>query len=130
MKVFVATSQMQGVRADDYCWTVEGELVRLPGLTCDCPDCGCERGMAGLSSSRATTTAKVVDRRDLDPQTYADLLCDALAREGWVSPNGMTEEEARDWAREHLEFASFFDEGTVVELRDNQLRDRALSSPP
>lgn len=124
MKVLVATRETQGVREDDYCWTVEGELVRLPGLACDCPDCGCDRGMAGLSSSRATTTAKVVNREDLDPQSYGVLLCDALTREGWVSNNGMSEEEAYEWAREHLEFAAFFAEGTVVELRNDQLRAR------
>lgn len=128
MKVFVATRETQGVREDDYCWTIEGELVRLPGLTCDCPDCGCDRGMAGLSSSRATTTAKVVNRDDLDPRTYGMLLCDALTREGWVSPNGMSEEEAHEWARDHLEFAAFFAEGTVVELRNDQLHARVLAA--
>lgn len=128
MKVFVATRETQGAREDDYCWTVDGELVRLPGLTCDCPDCGCDRGLAGLSSSRATTTAKVVDRDDLDPQTYGTLLCDTLTREGWVSPRGMSEEDAYEWAREHLELAAFFDEGTIIEFRNDQLRTRALTA--
>ena len=40
MRVLVATSHTQGERPDDYCWTIEGELVRLPLLECDCPDCG------------------------------------------------------------------------------------------
>lgn len=46
--------------------------------------------MTGLGSSRATT-AKAVDRQDLDPQTYGNLICDALTREGWVSNSGMTD---------------------------------------
>jgi hypothetical protein len=84
--------------------------------------------MAGLSSSRATTTAKVVNRDDLNPRTYGMLLCDALTREGWVSPDGMSKEEAHEWAREHLEFAASFPEGTVVELRNDQLRARVLAA--
>jgi hypothetical protein len=34
MKVLVATDQTRGWRANDFCWTVEGELVFFPPLEC------------------------------------------------------------------------------------------------
>jgi hypothetical protein len=122
MHVLVATRQTQGQRDDDFSWTVEGELVRLPGMHCDCPGCGCDRAMAGLSSSRATTTVQVIDRADVDVGAFRSVLHDALVREGWVTP-GDAEGEAMAvaWADEHLQAAARFHPGTVLELRDGHL---------
>lgn len=59
MKVLVATNETRGMFEDDYCWTVEGELVYIQTVACQNPASGCDRGFAGLSSERATTTAMV-----------------------------------------------------------------------
>ena len=101
---------------------VEGELVRFPGMTCDCPDCGCDRAMAGMASSRATTTFKVVDRTDLDAASFRQLLHDALERDGWFDLDcGDDESWVTDFADHHLESALAFEAGSVLELRDATL---------
>lgn len=76
MYVLTATSHTQGLVDDDYGWTVDGELVVLPWLECSNPECGCARGWAGLSSRRATTTAEVAERSDLDWEEYRSLIVD------------------------------------------------------
>lgn len=79
MKVLVATTMRQGEVENDFCNTIEGELVRLPFIECDDGDqCGCTRSFTGLTSHRATTTAVVVDRPELDRATYTRLLLDDL----------------------------------------------------
>ncbi len=83
MHVLCATDRTQGQEPDDYCWTIDGELVRLPWIECaDGARCGCARGLAGLGSQRATTTAEVVDRPELDILTYAALLVGELEDDG------------------------------------------------
>jgi len=119
MKVLVATTKTQGIRSTDYCGTVEGELVRLPGMACNCPDCGCGHGWAGLASSRATTTAMVAELHlDRDDLTHA--FTSALERDGWVVPG-----EDRTWITEfvedHLMLATAFPVGTILELTDGEL---------
>ena len=85
MYVLVATTEHQGDRPDDFCHAVEGELVMLPILECANPKCGCQRSFAGISSHRATTTAKVIDRPDLDYDAYRELLLDdaTASYPGW-----------------------------------------------
>lgn len=64
VKVLVATAVGQGLDPDDHCWATEGELVRLV----DCSEAGCGyRAFTGLESRQATSTARVAERRDLDP---------------------------------------------------------------
>jgi hypothetical protein len=81
MKVLIATTAGQGPRADDYCWTSEGELVRLV----DCPDeyCRCS-AFGGIESHRAGTTAQVVDRADLDPSTLLQHFRRDLENQGYA----------------------------------------------
>ena len=89
MKVLVATNETQGARENDFCWTVEGELVFIPPIECGRgyvdDNCGCRRSMAGMVSWRATTTVKVVEREDLDPTNYYTLVVDALESQGYVT---------------------------------------------
>ena len=66
MKVFVASGPGEKKRLDDFSCTVDGELVSLPLDGCDCVDCGCERAVAGLGSSKGTTTFAVLDKPELD----------------------------------------------------------------
>ncbi|MET0459704.1 MAG: hypothetical protein ABW195_10670 [Ilumatobacteraceae bacterium] len=84
MKVMVATDQSQGVEAGDYCWTLDGELVLSgPSLECDnAGACGCGRGFPGLGSCRATTTAMVVDRPEIDRVMLGEVIRDSLDRQG------------------------------------------------
>ena len=102
MRVLVATHEGQGDEQGDYAFTVDGELVTpIAAECCDGDRCGCSRGFPGLASSRATTTAVVVDRPDI---TYADLwhaLTDSLDRGGWLAH--LTPDEQRDVVQLHAD---------------------------
>jgi len=80
MKVLVATERGQGTKPDDYSWTTEGELVRLD----DCPDryCRCT-GFAGVESRRVTSTALVVERKDLTPELLVGIFERSWVAGGW-----------------------------------------------
>ena len=87
MRVLVATSEGQGTRPGDYCWTIEGEIV-LTGPLLECADpqgCGCGRGFPGLGSARATTTAAVVDRAGISVDDLRRAVRDSLDRQGWLT---------------------------------------------
>lgn len=116
MRVLVATGRGQGDHPGDYCHTIDGELV-TPLVTecCEPERCGCGRGFPGLASSRATTTALVVDRPDLDPVTLHILVGDALDRDGWrlcVGP------DFNDFVADHVdaivELAEVFPIGSIL----------------
>jgi hypothetical protein len=82
MRVLVATRSTQGEYEGDYSSALDGELVRLPFVECSRPQaCGCGRGFAGITSHRATTTAEVVDRPELTPAIYAEVLWDDFAEQ-------------------------------------------------
>ena len=72
MRVLVATNDLQGTRGGDYAWTVEGELVLAELTECANPRCGCSRGFSGTASSKATTTAMVVDLSHVGAETLTD----------------------------------------------------------
>jgi hypothetical protein len=83
MRVLVATRRTQGAVPGDYCWTRDGELVSVLPQECCNPDrCGCGRAFAGLESHRATTTAEVVERPDLDFHTLCLTLEADCERQG------------------------------------------------
>ncbi|MEZ5165485.1 MAG: hypothetical protein R2695_02975 [Acidimicrobiales bacterium] len=95
MKVLVATNEGQGTVDGDYSATVDGELVYVQALTCADPACGCDRGFAGMSSSRATTTAKVVERPEMTVDAYRQALADSLTRGGWIRPDDRSADTVR-----------------------------------
>ena len=121
MRVFTATSEMQGARPGDFCFTTEGELVNL-GVTCDCEKyepggCGCGRAWSGLRSFRATTTAVV---------TEADITRDDLARAIAASFGDVEEDEpgslesaAGEEADQLLRLAAEWPVGTVLGRRED-----------
>lgn len=131
MKVLAATNKTQGRRDNDFCWAIEGELVTFPVIECECGTsddaCGCHRAMAGLASSRGTTTMQVIDRPELDGETYYRLIADGLRRQGYI-PKGPMDAEVREWlrdvVRELVVAASIFEPGTVLERRESMLRVR------
>lgn len=85
MLVLIATNELQGTNADDYSFTVEGELVTPLAAECASGErCGCNRGFPGLASSFATTTAMVVDRPGVSEGDLRDAVFDWLDRSGWI----------------------------------------------
>jgi hypothetical protein len=125
MKVLTATSETQGLRDNDFCWTVEGELVLFPPIECGHGSiddhCGCRRAMAGLSSHLSTTTIKVVDRKEIDPDTYFTLISDGLADLGYVTKELREDPEVIEWlhdtSAELMCIAHAFPTETVLERR-------------
>jgi len=132
MKVLTATDQTQGRRGNDFCWTVEGELVLFPPIECDRGSiddgCGCRRSMAGLVSRRATTTIKVASREEIDPNTYFALISDGLRDQGYVTEELMTNPEVNEWLRdvtdELMSIANAFAATTVLERRGDSINVR------
>jgi hypothetical protein len=91
VKVLTAS---HGERADDFAWTVPGEVVML-GMVCARDEygdegCGCGRAFTGLSSRRGTTVAVVADL-EVDCDDLTGLLAASLADAGWS--------QAREFAR-------------------------------
>jgi hypothetical protein len=123
MKVFVAMGPGEKKRPDDFSWTVDGELVSLPLDTCSCPDCGCERAVAGLASSKGTTTFGVLDHPALDAAGYVGAFSDAVKRQGWRQ-HGDDDGWVAEWAGEHLRLATAFSPGQVLEMRDGKIQRR------
>ena len=83
-----ATGQTQGWRDNDLCWTVEGELV----FCSDRVQSRHHRRRVRLSpidgrvvSQRASTTIKVAERVDLDPDIYFTLIADGLQSKGYAT---------------------------------------------
>ncbi len=135
MKVLTATSQTQGWRDNDFCWTVEGELVFFVPFECGWgfidDDCGCRRSMGGLVSHRATTTMKVVEREDLDPKTYFVLIADSLESQGYVTEGLLANPNVNEWVHdltnELIYLAAGCPVGTVLERRGDVVAPRTCS---
>jgi len=125
MKVLVATRETNGRVPGDYCWTVDDELVRLPLGECDDVACGCNRGFAGVTSHRATTTAMVVERPEVTPALLAEILRDDAIASGF--PDDFPELEAV--LRSELAALEIicrqWTEGAVIERRGDLVRLRA-----
>ncbi len=129
MKVLVATKRMQGMRQWDMSYTVDGELVMNPPVSCDCPDCPCEREMIGLGSRSGTTTFTVSDLPEFDVDTYRDLLRGELVTCGWVEEEP-TDEWMSQFADEHLAAAAPFEIGDVLEVGKGRSVVRRKRSTP
>lgn len=137
MKVLTATCETQGRRDNDYCGAFEGELVYFVPIECDGGSvddrCGCRRGMAGVASCHATTTIKVAERQDLDPDSYSGLIADAYQKQGYVTEELLATQEVRVWLRqmadELVELARPWSVGTVLERRGDMLMCRSTGDP-
>ncbi len=128
MKIFVATSETQGTRANDFCFTTEGEIVRL-GFECDGETvdgaCGCRRSLFGVRSRKATTTFKVVEM-EIDEAELAAEIFVSMKEAGWVLEGNWDfwRAGAAREARELLRDAASFEIGDVVERRGAVYRCR------
>ncbi|MDH4119433.1 MAG: hypothetical protein OEX04_18310 [Acidimicrobiia bacterium] len=114
MKLFVATDN--GQDDGDFSFTVPGELVHLPLVVCDCPDCGCERAMSGLASHKGTTSFTVREI-DLDRDRFAELLRESLNSAGWTT---LEEDDGwvKEFAEEHIAAAAPFPHEATLRLRE------------
>lgn len=137
MRVLVATNELQGTRPDDYAWAVEGELVVAEMAQCANPRCGCARGFSGLASSKATTTAMVVELPHIGPSTLRDVVCDYLERAGWgdLLADGADDQIGEiigEIIDEHVEnigiICAAHSVGTVVERDGPEVRPRGLAA--
>ncbi len=126
-KVLVATSQGQGGRGNDFCWTDEGEVVYL-GFECDRDrnridgGCGCRRSFAGTNSQMATTTARVAIISDEQMREVGDKLR-AFYRDDWKA-NEVAAKSMTGQALYIHTCAQKWPEGTIVERRGRVLRKR------
>ncbi len=130
MLVLVATRQGQGDVQGDYSWTVEGELVTPVVAECSSGDrCGCSRGFPGLASSRATTTAQVVDLDHLTERDVRDAITDSLERGGWFDL--IPADEAHELVDEHVEciaeVCAAFPVGSVLGRSGSTVFDRSIA---
>jgi hypothetical protein len=128
MKVLVATNRSQGSEPGDYHWAIDGELV-LGGPLIECcePRCGCGRGFPGLASSRATTTAEVVELAELDRSAVAIAVRDSLERQGYlhaVDPEEV-DEAVDDEVQLIEEIVAWFPVGTVIARSGTQVWARS-----
>jgi len=123
MNILVATSQSQGAAPNDFCYTVEGELVWFP-IPCDSPTCECKRAMSGLASHRATSTVRVVDRPDITFQELVDAIADSAETQGYQWLFDDVGQFARKQAEELTVVADGMGPAAVLERRDDYFLER------
>jgi hypothetical protein len=124
MQVLTATIDTQGWRDNDFCWTVEGEMVFFAPFDCARVHRRWLRlppSMAGLVSHRATTTVKVVERPDLDEKSYFLLIADGLESQGYVTEELMRNPNVAEWVHDLADELTHagppFPVGSVLERR-------------
>lgn len=132
MKVLTATADQQ-TREGDFCWTVEGELLRV-SEPCDrdrldpenaTGGCGCSRGFSGLSSMKSTTTALVRDL-DITREDVLQALHGSLVAAGHLEEQ-LDDDETSDLHQEVdwlLELASEHEVGTVLQRSFDDITER------
>lgn len=98
--------------------TVAGELLYRP-FTCSSGDvgvCACGTRWAGVTSRRTTTLAEVVDRPNLTPRVYTDLIAAFLIDTfQWIPADA--EQEAGDLAA----IAADFNPGTLLRIQGERI---------
>jgi hypothetical protein len=127
MRVLTATTETQGARDNDFDWTIEGELVCI-GLVCardqrdpDRGGCGCGRSFSGMSSHRATTTARVSDL-DITRDEYLTAYAGYLESAGY---GVFTQAELAEEVDAMLDMCATWRTGEIIERRLDVLRPRS-----
>ena len=130
MKVFVTTKQTQGQRTSDFCWTPEGEIVKV-AMPCDRDSesidgiCGCRRSVVGIESRKGSTTFTVVEK-NISQLVLRKMLYERELQVGYGK------EFAKEVVKEGMSFhrlASRFPLETVLELRGETMRIRDNEKP-
>lgn len=129
MRVFVATSETQGVRATDCMQCVDGELVWLVGscrmgLRNPYGQCAAGRSFRGLSSDDDTTTAVV---RDIAGLTLDEVIAALLGAWQVRDDDPFYSDLATCATLQSIEvigLAAQFAPGQVVERRGNTVQAR------
>lgn len=131
MKVFVATSQGQGLRESDIFATDEGELVFINTGDCgsslhslDLP-CGCQRTMTD-AHGKLTTTFTVADK-DSTKEEYIRKLVESSVVDGIDITTEL--EDNREWIYDErmeilIEAAAKFSVGDILERRGEDIQTR------
>ena len=84
MKILIATKEKQTPTRKDFCWTKENEIVKFPAFECsNSCTCGCDRSWVGTESSRATTTAKVIES-PITVEGLAGIIYNSMVKEKWI----------------------------------------------
>jgi hypothetical protein len=124
VRVLMATSETQGLRASDFSWVPDGELLCW-GFACDRDrdnidgGCGCCRSLSGVFSRRATTTFKVSEI-DGDAETLYCLYERSYHKAGFP----LTADDIRALCAEMLEVAVRYPLGTILEKRGEAIQPR------
>lgn len=103
----------KGESVVDFCFTDDGEAVKLPSHVCASKACGCGSGFVGMDSRRSTTLAVV---RDVP-----------LSRQYWIeqwrqseSDAGYGEEDIAELVDRIINFADRFQVGDKVRVHQEQ----------
>ena len=134
MLILVATSETQGQRKSDFNHCLNGEPVQL-GFECDSDKdkidggCGCRRSFTGLHTSKATTTAKVIEVRDWDIDLYRREFLKTFYDEGWgriwrKDPTPYVHERARKTLELAAHFYKALGVGAIIEKRGDTVQVR------
>lgn len=136
MNLFVATTNGQGGRPNDFCYADEGEILFFPS-ECDDDDgidgvCGCQRSMAGLFSGRMTTTMTVAEVADLTVDGLKALLRARLTQDGWAArlPAADIAAIVDEDAAVLIQLGNDFPPGRIIERRGEVFQTRVTASPP
>lgn len=129
MNILVSTEQTQGQRENDFCFTHDGEPLRIHGFECDGEGidgpCGCRRSFVGMQSQLATTTALVI-KSPLSVHVLRKQVRKNLADGGWLKNTPTHKADA--WVEAETEAitstANRFREGTVLERRGAAVKPR------
>ena len=89
---------------------ITGEIA-VPGIVCDKPDCGCDRGHVGLNSSTMTELV-TVHNSELSLDDLVTAAAATMQNNGWAQD--ISEEVGRDMIAENVEAASQFPLGAVL----------------
>ncbi|MBA2348629.1 MAG: ATP-binding protein, partial [Solirubrobacterales bacterium] len=128
MKIFVATKDGQGLRANDVFDAVQDELVFFP-MEGDChidAKCACRRTMESLSSGR-TTTFKVEDIAISKEEYYKKFVASLITTNGYAAEDIQDYPELYDEEFETLlELPLRFPTGQVLEKRGDEIYPRIV----
>ncbi len=124
MKILVATTEGQGVRADDFFFAHEGDIVIISDCDHLHEGCGCQRSTVGGRSGKGTTTMMVVET-DLTPAQFRREIIDANKEYILL---GIQESVFTAQAVALLQLAKELPLGVVIERDGEDFRARAIES--